>query len=61
MPWVDKTVLLAQKGETGIFQDIYCGLHEFSEMGFVLHFHRLEDRFMDIGENSGVYSVLRTG
>jgi FkbM family methyltransferase len=61
MPWVDKTVLLARKGETGVTQNIYCGLHEFSEMGFVLHFLRREDRFMDIGANSGVYSVLAAG
>jgi FkbM family methyltransferase len=61
MPWIDKTVLLAHKGETGITQNIYCGLHEHSEMGFILHFLRQEDRFMDIGANSGVYSVLAAG
>jgi FkbM family methyltransferase len=61
MPWVDKTVLVASKGETGVTQNIYCGLHEFSEMGFVLHFLRKEDQFIDVGANSGVYSILAAG
>jgi FkbM family methyltransferase len=61
VPWIDKTVLVARTGETGITQNIYCGLHEFSEMGFVLHFIRKEDRFIDIGANSGIYSVLAAG
>jgi FkbM family methyltransferase len=61
MPWVDKTVLVAKRGETGVTQNIYCGLHEFSEMGFVLHFIRKEDWFIDIGANAGVYTVLAAG
>jgi FkbM family methyltransferase len=61
MPWIDRTVLVARKGETGITQNIYCGLHEFSEMGFVLHLLKKEDRFIDVGANSGVYAILAAG
>jgi FkbM family methyltransferase len=60
-PWLDNTYLIATRGETGVTQNIYCGLQDFAEMAFVLHFIRQEDRFIDIGANSGVYSVLAAG
>jgi FkbM family methyltransferase len=42
-------------GATG---NLYCGLHEFSDMGFLLHFLRKDDLFCDIGANIGSYTVL---
>lgn len=46
------------QGETGLTGNIYNGLHEFPEMGFLLHFLQAGDHFVDIGANAGSYSVL---
>jgi FkbM family methyltransferase len=43
---------------TGATGNLYCGLHEFNDMGFLLHFLREEDLFVDIGANIGSYTVL---
>jgi FkbM family methyltransferase len=46
---------------TGATQNIYTGLHEFEDCGFLLHFLRSGDLFVDIGANVGVYTVLAAG
>jgi FkbM family methyltransferase len=51
----------ARKGLTGITGNIYCGLHEFTDMGFLLHFLRQDDVFFDIGANVGSYTLLASG
>ena len=43
---------------TGATGNIYCGLHEFEDMGFVLHFLKENDLFIDIGANIGSYTIL---
>ena len=52
---------LAARGMTGITGNIYCGLHEFNDMAFVLHFLREEDLFIDVGANVGSYTLLAAG
>jgi FkbM family methyltransferase len=42
-------------GATG---NVYCGLHEFEDMTFVLHLLRPGDLFVDVGANVGSYTVL---
>ena len=42
-------------GATG---NIYCGLHDFEEMSFLMHFLRAGDVFADVGVNVGAYSML---
>jgi FkbM family methyltransferase len=42
----------------GLTGNIYTGLHEFPEMGFLLHFLRDDDLFVDIGANAGCYTIL---
>ena len=59
--FVGGTRLKVSRGMTGATGNIYCGLHEFSEMGFVLHFLRREDLFVDVGANIGSYSILAAG
>lgn len=59
--FVENSRLLAQPGMTGATGNIYCGLHEFSDMGFLLHFLRENDLFMDVGANIGSYTVLASG
>jgi hypothetical protein len=43
---------------TGATGNIYSGLHEFEDMGFLLHFLRPDDLFVDIGANIGSYTIL---
>jgi hypothetical protein len=47
------TRLLAKPGMTGATGNIYCGLHECHDMGFLLHFLRKDDLFLDVGANIG--------
>ncbi|MGO4876816.1 FkbM family methyltransferase [Pedobacter psychrotolerans] len=49
---------LAKKRLTGITGNIYTGLHEFNDMGFLLHFLKQDDLFFDIGANVGSYTLL---
>ena len=43
---------------TGATGNWYCGLHEPSDMAFVLHSLRPGDLFVDIGANIGSYTIL---
>lgn len=56
--WVNQSKFLVETGETGLTGNIYSGLHEFADMGFLLHFLRPEDLFIDVGANVGSYTIL---
>lgn len=56
--WVNDSRLIVGKSEHGLTFNLYCGLHEFIEMAFCLHFLRPADVFFDIGANYGSYTVL---
>jgi FkbM family methyltransferase len=56
--WIDGAKLVVARGMTGASGNIYCGLHEFADMGFFLHFLRSRDLFLDIGANIGSYTIL---
>lgn len=56
--WVNGSKILVKTGETGLTGNIYTGLHEFPDMGFLLHVLRREDLFIDIGANVGSYTIL---
>jgi FkbM family methyltransferase len=56
--WIDDSVLAVSHGMTGATGNIYCGLHEFVEMAFLLHLLRSGDLFLDIGANVGSYTIL---
>ncbi|MET4083607.1 FkbM family methyltransferase [Pedobacter sp. UYP30] len=59
--FVDQTYFLAKKSLTGVTGNIYTGLHEFHDMGFLLHFLRPKDVFFDVGANVGAYTLLASG
>ncbi|WP_376705419.1 FkbM family methyltransferase [Mesorhizobium sp. ISC25] len=59
--WIEGTKLVASRGMTGATGNIYCGLHEFPEMGFLLHLLRPSDLFCDVGANIGSYTILASG
>lgn len=56
--FVNQSRLLVSRGMTGATGNIYCGLHEFEDMAFLLHLLRKEDLFVDVGANIGSYTVL---
>lgn len=56
--WIDNSSLIAYKGESAVTANLYTGMSEFYEMGFLMHFLRSDDIFVDIGANSGIYTVL---
>ena len=61
VPFAENTRLVVRHGMTGATGNIYCGLHEAHEMGFLLHFLRSSDSFLDVGSNIGTYSILSAG
>jgi FkbM family methyltransferase len=56
--WIDGAVLKIKHGMTGATGNVYCELHEFADMGFMLHLLRPGDLFLDVGANIGSYTVL---
>ena len=59
--WIAGTKLIIRNGMTGATGNVYCGLHEFSDMAFALHLLRPEDLFLDVGANIGSYTILSSG
>lgn len=58
IPFINDSKLLISRGMRGATGNIYCGLHEFEEMAFLLHLLREDDLFIDVGANVGSYTVL---
>jgi FkbM family methyltransferase len=59
--WIGDTRVIVHPGESGMTQNIYCGLHDFEDMAYVLHVLEPQDLFIDIGANIGSYTVLACG
>ena len=59
--YVMNTKLLVGKKSSSTMLQYYNGLNDFEEMGFLLHFLRKGDLFVDVGANVGVYSILSSG
>ncbi len=57
-PLTIKSKLIVSKGMTGATQNIYCGLADYEDMFFLLHFLRQNDYFIDVGANIGSYTIL---
>jgi len=58
VPFVNDAVLMVEPGMTGATGNVYLGLAEFDDMGFLLHFLKPEDLFVDIGANIGSFTIL---
>lgn len=50
--------LLAFKGNHSVSGNFYTGLFSYEEMGFLIHFLRPNDIFIDVGANVGIFSLL---
>jgi FkbM family methyltransferase len=58
IPFTDRARLLVSPGMYGATQNVYCGLNDFEDMSFLLHYLREDDIFLDVGANVGAYTVL---
>jgi len=58
IPFVNDAKLIVTPGQWGSEANALCGLHDFSDMGFLLHFLRPHDLFCDVGANIGEYTIL---
>ncbi|MEZ5039050.1 MAG: FkbM family methyltransferase [Saprospiraceae bacterium] len=58
LDFIEGAKFLARRRMAGITGSIYAGLHEFNDMGFLLHFLREGDHFVDVGANVGSYTIL---
>jgi FkbM family methyltransferase len=56
--WVNGARVVVRRGDFGMTQNIYCGLHDFHDMAYLLHVLASQDLFVDIGANIGSYTVL---
>lgn len=56
--WIDGARLAVRRGMTGATGNVYCGLHEYVDMRFLLDTLKPGDLFADIGANVGSYTVL---
>lgn len=56
--FANKSKLIIEKGLSSATGNMYCGLYEFEDMSFLLHFLRSTDQFIDVGANIGSYTVL---
>lgn len=61
LPWVGNTKLAVRRHMKGASGNIYAGLHEYADMGFLIHSLREDDLFIDIGANIGSWTVLGSG
>ena len=59
--WVAGTRVVVRPGDTGMTQNLYCGLQEFEDMAYLLHVLTSEDLFVDVGANVGSYTLLAAG
>ena len=58
MAWVNGTQLVLEPAMCGATGNLYAGLHEWSDMAFVLFLLGPKDHFLDIGSDVGTYTVL---
>jgi FkbM family methyltransferase len=56
--FIDDAQLFLKNGMSGGTANIYYGLHEYKNAGFMLHYLREHDLFLDVGANIGSYTVL---
>lgn len=58
---IGNTRLLVERGMVSATGNLYCGLMEYEDMAFIMHFLRPDDLFCDIGANIGIYSIIAAG
>ncbi len=56
--WIDDAKLYMRTGEAMVTHNYYTGLYEYYDMSFLMHYTNDGDKFLDVGANAGVYSIL---
>jgi FkbM family methyltransferase len=56
--WINGSRIIICPGETGVTGNLYCCLHDFADMGYLLHVLTPDDVFVDVGANVGSYTIL---
>lgn len=56
--FAQKSKLILKSGSSVATGNYYCGLFEFEEMAFVLHYLKPGDLFVDVGANIGSFTLL---
>ena len=56
--WINGARIIVRRGETGVTGNLYCYLHDFADMGYLLHVLTPDDLFVDVGANVGAYTIL---
>lgn len=59
--WVAGTRAIIRTGDLGMTSNVYCGLHEFEDMSYLLYVMTPDDLFVDVGANVGSYTILACG
>lgn len=49
------------KSEPASSANLYYGLHEYSNMFFLMHYLKKNETFIDVGSNLGTFSILASG
>lgn len=58
--WVDNLTLSLERGDSGLLNNLYLGFAEL-ELLFVLKYANNNHTFVNVGANSGEYSILLSG
>jgi len=58
LDWLGGVKLAVRRGMTGATGNVYCGLHQYVDMTFVLDTLTANETFLDFGANVGSYTVL---
>jgi FkbM family methyltransferase len=58
LPWINDAKLFMSLGEAMVTHNYYTGLYEYDDMVFLMRYLNPTDTLIDIGANSGVFSVL---
>lgn len=56
--WIEDSLLIARRENSSATINAFAGLYEFQEMAFLLHYLQINNYFVDVGANAGVYTVL---
>tara|TARA_B100000780_G_scaffold103832_1_gene72627 strand:- start:884 stop:1822 length:939 start_codon:yes stop_codon:yes gene_type:complete len=58
VPWVENSKFIIGINNIQLRWNVYWGLVECQDMCFLLHALREEDKFIDVGANVGIYTIL---
>jgi len=58
VPWIENSKFIIGVNEIQLRWNVYWGMVEFEDMGFLIHCLQKKDIFIDCGANVGIYTIL---